>query len=101
MTANHTPDARRIPDPVALRRSVAGRAVRLVYGALMLVLAAILGWFMVKPLIYVSGPGTSIAPKKVISLPFVSRVSEVHVTPGEIVDAGTLVATVESPEAEM
>lgn len=92
---------RKMIDPVKSRRATAGGVVRTAYATLLLGLAAILGWLMLKPLIYTESAGQVLAPRYIISTPYSSRIVEVSVKPGERVKAGDVVARVQSPEVDM
>jgi multidrug efflux pump subunit AcrA (membrane-fusion protein) len=89
-----------IPDPVESRRRPAGRLVRIAYGTLVF---GILGFFVVyfgTPLILLSGPGTVSSGRHVISFPYLVRVTDMRVDPGETVKAGQEIGTVRSPEQD-
>ncbi|WP_395685109.1 HlyD family secretion protein [Aestuariivirga sp.] len=88
-------------DPVKSRRATAGGVVRTAYATLLLGLAAILGWLMLKPLIYTESAGQVLAPRYIISTPYIAQIVEVNVRPGERVKAGDVVARVRSPEVEV
>lgn len=89
-----------LTNPVFSRRRIAGRTVRLTYAILMLGFAAMLGWFFLQPLVYISGTGNVTAPKYVVSSPYLSRIEKVFVAPGQRVDDGAVVASITSPQAE-
>ena len=89
-----------IPDPVLARRARAGRLVRTIYATLLICLGAVLGWLMVKPLIYTETSGQVLAQTNVISSPYAARVVAVNVRPGTDVSEGDVVAKVHSPEVD-
>lgn len=88
----------RLPDPVSNRRVSAGSLIRLLYGLLILGLGIVLGWLMIKPLIFLQASGEVTSTKVIMSVPFGGRVTEINVTPGQYVGGGQPVASIDSPE---
>jgi biotin carboxyl carrier protein len=89
-----------LPDPVLMRRAKAGRPLRIVYAIVVLGFGVFLGWQIIKTLLYTQSAGTISARLYVVSTPFVSRVVDLAVTPGQNVIQGQVVATVRSPEID-
>ena len=92
--------AQSTPDPVASRRVTAGSFLRFIYASLVVSLGVLLGWLMIKPLIYTQSMGSVVAPFYVVSTPFTARIVELSVLPGQSVEQGQVVATVRSPEID-
>ncbi|MGO4678100.1 HlyD family efflux transporter periplasmic adaptor subunit [Bosea sp. 2YAB26] len=91
----------RVPDPVESRRAGAGRIVRFIYAALVF---GVLGFFIVSfglPLIFLDGPGVVSAPRTVISPPYLVQIKRMDVGPGSVVQEGTPIAEVISPQIEV
>ena len=89
-----------VPDPVESRRAGAGRLVRFIYAALVF---GILGFFVIRfgaPLVLLNGPGVVTAQLSAISSPYLVQVKRMEVRPGARVEAGTLIATVSSPQVD-
>jgi HlyD family secretion protein len=93
-------NVRSTPDPVASRRATAGSFLRFIYASLVVSLGALLGWLLIKPLIYTQSTGSVVAPFYVVSTPFTARIVELSVLPGQSVKQGQVVATVRSPEID-
>ena len=89
-----------VPDPIESRRRAAGRLVRIAYATAVF---GLLGFFIVyfgAPLVFLGGPGTVSSARHVISFPFVVRVIEMKVAPGDAVKAGAEIGQVRSPEQD-
>jgi multidrug resistance efflux pump len=89
-----------IPDPVESRRRAAGRLVRIAYSTLVF---GVLGFFVIyfgAPLVMLGGPGVVSSPRHVISFPYVVRITDMKVVPGQTVKAGEQIGTVRSPEQD-
>jgi hypothetical protein len=89
-----------VPNPVESRRRAAGRFVRIAYATIVL---GLVGFFVVyfgAPFVYLSGPGTVVSPRYVVSLPYTVQVSRMELLPGTKVEAGKEIAEVLSPEQD-
>lgn len=89
-----------LPDSVSSRRSRAGRVLRFLYSSIVIGLGLFLGWQLVKPMIFTQSSGAVVAPYYVVSTPFVARITELTVKPGDRVQKDQVVAVVRSPEID-
>ncbi|WP_069881615.1 HlyD family secretion protein [Bosea sp. BIWAKO-01] len=89
-----------LPDPVESRRVGAGRVVRWVYATFILLIMGFFLWRFGSPLIFLSGPGVVSAPRLAVSLPYLAQVKRIDVGPGATVQAGDLIAVIDSPQVD-
>lgn len=87
-----------VPDPIESRRRAAGRFVRIVYGACIFGLLAVVIVYFGAPLVFLGGPGIVSAPRQEVSLPYIVQVTQGSVAPGNKVTAGDEIARVRSPQ---
>ena len=89
-----------VPNPVESRRRAAGRLVRIAYATIVFGLVAFFVIYFGAPFVYLSGPGTVLSSRYVVSLPYTVQISQMKVAPGATVKAGDEIAEVLSPEQD-
>jgi multidrug resistance efflux pump len=76
-----------------------GRAVRFVYAT---VLLGLLGYglvWLIKPLVFLEGPGEVKSSAIEVAVPYVAKVKHIHVSPGQSVHEGAVLAVVSRADA--
>jgi multidrug resistance efflux pump len=89
-----------VPDPVESRRRAAGRFVRIAYAVIVF---GVIGFFVIyfgAPFVYLSGPGTVLSARYVVSLPYTVQVRQMNLVSGATVKSGDEIGEVISPEQE-
>lgn len=83
-----SPKATGLLDPVEGRRAFSGHIVRVVYGLALCVLGLYLFWSFGRQFFFLEGPGTIMARRQAVTVPFNGRISRIDVIPGSRVEEG-------------